>query len=101
MNPAKVDRNRLEKLTDLPNIGPAIAADLRLLGINNPDDLSGQSPVELYHKLSEMTGARQDPCVLDVFISITRFMEGEEPRPWWHYTAERKKRMFRLQNKTS
>jgi len=93
MNPAKVDRNRLEKLTDLPNIGPAIAADLRLLGIDKPHDLAGQSPVELYHKLSEITGTRQDPCVLDVFISITRFMDGEEPRPWWKYTAERKRMM--------
>lgn len=91
MNPAKVDRNQLEKLTDLPNIGPAIAADLRLLGIGKPGDLAGQSPLELYHMLSSIKGMRQDPCVLDVFISITRFMNGEDPRPWWHYTAERKR----------
>ena len=93
MNPAKVDRTRLEKLTDLPNIGPAIAADLRLLGINKPDDLAGRSPFELYHMLSSSKGKRQDPCLLDVLISVTRFMDGEDPRPWWHYTAERK-RMF-------
>lgn len=93
MNPAKVDRNKLEKLTDLPNIGPASVADLRLLGINKPGELAGQSPVELYYMLSQIKGKRQDPCVLDVFISVTRFVDGEEPRPWWHYTAERK-RMF-------
>jgi hypothetical protein len=92
MNPAKVDRNRLEKLTDLPNIGAAIAADLCLLGINMPEDLVGQSPLELYHMLSSIKGKRQDPCLLDVLISITRFMDGEDPRPWWHYTAERKRR---------
>jgi hypothetical protein len=28
--------------------------------------------------------------VLDVFLSITRFMAGDAPQPWWHYTAERK-----------
>ena len=91
MNPDKVDRTRLEKLTDLPNIGSAIAADLRLLGIDEPDDLVGQFPFELYHVLSSIKGRRQDPCLLDVLISITRFMDGEDPRPWWHYTAERKR----------
>lgn len=93
MNSAKVDRNKLEKLTDLPNIGPAIATDLRLLGINKPNDLAGQSPVELYYMLSRIKGKRQDPCVLDVFISVTRFVDGEQPRPWWNYTAERKRFM--------
>jgi hypothetical protein len=29
--------------------------------------------------------------LLDVFISITRFMDGEAPRVWWDYTAERKR----------
>lgn len=91
MSPDKVDRTRLGKLTDLPNIGPAIAADLRLMGINKPNDLAGQSPLELYHMLSTIKGKRQDPCLLDVLISITRFMEGEEPRPWWIYTEERKR----------
>ena len=91
MNPDKVDRTRLGKLTDLPNIGLAIAADLRLMGINRPNDLAGQSPLELYHMLSTIKGKRQDPCLLDVLISITRFMEGEEPRPWWIYTEERKR----------
>lgn len=91
MSPDKVDRTRLGKLTDLPNIGPAIAADLRLMGINRPNDLAGQSPLELYHMLSTIKGKRQDPCLLDVLISITRFMEGEEPRPWWIYTEERKR----------
>jgi hypothetical protein len=26
-----------------------------------------------------------------MLISITRFMNGEPPRPWWIYTAERKR----------
>ncbi|AMD91782.1 helix-hairpin-helix domain-containing protein [Desulfomicrobium orale] len=91
MNPEKVTRSRLEKLTDLPNVGPATAADLRMLGITEPGQLKGRSPYDLYEELCGKTGVRHDPCVLDVFISITRFMDGGEPRPWWHYTDERKK----------
>ena len=90
MNPSKVRRDRLSALTDLPNIGPAMAADLRLLGFERPEQLAGQNPQALYDRLCQLTGVRQDPCVLDVIVSVTRFMDGEEPRPWWHYTAERK-----------
>lgn len=38
-----------------------------------------------------MTGVRHDPCVIDVFLAATRFMGGEPAKPWWHYTAERKR----------
>ncbi|MCJ7764316.1 MAG: helix-hairpin-helix domain-containing protein [Thiovulaceae bacterium] len=37
-------------------------------------------------------GEREDPCMLDVLMSITDFMDGGEPRVWWEYTAERKQR---------
>ena len=90
MNPSKVRRDRLEQLTDLPNIGPAMARDLRLLGFDHPAGLAGQDPSALYERLCELTGTRHDPCVLDVFVSVTRFMDGEAPRPWWFYTPERK-----------
>lgn len=90
MNPAKVKRDQIRELTDLPNIGPAMARDLRLLGFERPAQLVGQDPQALYDRLCGLTGVRQDPCVLDVFVSVTRFMDGEEPRPWWHYTFERK-----------
>lgn len=69
-----------------------MARDLRMLGIDHPLQLAGQDPHALYARLNELTGVRQDPCVLDVLVSVTRFMDGEEPRPWWHYTPERKKR---------
>ncbi len=92
MNPSKVSRDRLETLTDLPNIGPAMARDLQLLGFDHPSQLAGQDPQALYDRLGELTGIRQDPCVLDVLVSVTRFMDGGEPRPWWHYTPERKNR---------
>jgi hypothetical protein len=93
MNPAKVVRDRIRTLTDLPNVGPAVAADLRRLGIDSPEQLKGRDAFALYDQLCSITGRRQDPCVIDVFLSITRFMDGDEARPWWAYTAERKAAM--------
>lgn len=97
MNPDKVDRNNTRKLTDLPNIGKASAADLHLLGITHPAELLGQDPYQMYRDLCQLTGQRHDPCVIDVFISITRFMQGEPARPWWAYTAERKAALAKQQ----
>ncbi|MCE9679413.1 helix-hairpin-helix domain-containing protein [Shewanella sp. AS1] len=90
MNPSKVNRDRLNALTDLPNIGPAMAKDLQLLGISKPEQLLGRSPYQMYQQLCQLTGCRQDLCVLDVFLSITDFIEEAEPKAWWHYTAQRK-----------
>jgi hypothetical protein len=90
MNPSKVKRQQLNKLTDLPNIGPASASDLVLLGIEKPQELIGKSPLQMYRDLCLLTKQRQDPCVLDVFISIVRFMEGADAQAWWLYTEERK-----------
>lgn len=90
MHPSKVDRNRLLRLTDLPNVGKAGAADLRLLGIDAPGQLVGRCPRRMYEDLCAISGQRHDPCVLDVFMSLTRFMAGEAPRPWWDYTEQRK-----------
>jgi len=84
-------RRGVERLEDLPNVGPATAADLRLLGITRPGQLVGRDPYRLYDRLCERTGARQDPCVYDVLISVVRYMEGAPAHPWWHYTAERKR----------
>jgi len=91
MNPSKVSRTRLSKLTDLPNIGEAIAKDFQLLGIHHPSQLVGRNPFEMYETLCKITATHHDPCVIDVFISVTRFMDGEEPLPWWEYTEERKR----------
>jgi hypothetical protein len=90
MNPARVRRDAVRNLTDLPNVGPATAADLRLLGIEHPTQLRGRDPAQLYATLCCKTGVRHDPCVIDVFASITAFMDGDDPKPWWAYTALRK-----------
>ena len=95
MNPLKVERSRVRKLTDLPNVGPATAGDLRLLGIHEPSQLIGKSAFAMYDELCAITGVRHDPCVIDVFMSVTGFMAGDAPRPWWDYTEERKRLLQR------
>jgi len=95
VHPDRVIRSEVTKLTDLPNIGPSMAKTLRSIGINDPSELEGKDAFELYMKLCEKSGKRQDPCVLDVFLSIVDFANGAEPKVWWEFTGERKKR-FRL-----
>ncbi len=77
-------------LEQLPNIGPALAADLRLIGIEHPAELRGKDAFVLYQKLCAATGQRHDPCVLDTFMAATDFMRGAPAAPWWHYTSQRK-----------
>ena len=93
-----VDRSDLTELEQLLNVGPSIANSLRRVGVNSPQDLLGRDPIALYEDLCRVTGCRQDPCVLDVFISIVRFMEGEPAKPWWKYTAERKRTLAAREN---
>jgi hypothetical protein len=90
---ANASRSELSELEQLPNVGPAVAADLRLLGLAGPEDLVGRDPYALYEELCRLTQRRHDPCLLDTFIAAVRFMGGEEAKPWWAYTAERKRRM--------
>lgn len=87
-------RNDVARLEDIPNIGPSIADNLRLIGVKHPKDLPGRDPIKLYDALCRKTGQRQDPCVLDVFIAAVRYMEGEPKKPWWKYTAERKRQLL-------
>ncbi len=78
------------RLEQLPNIGPSLAADLRRIGIERPADLCGRDAFSLYRALCEVSGQRQDPCVLDTFMAATDFMRGAVAAPWWKYTPERK-----------
>jgi hypothetical protein len=95
MHPGKVNRAHIKQLTDLPNIGKAGEKDLIVLGITAPEQLVGRDAYAMYEELCDKTGTRHDPCVIDVFLSITRFMDGEAPRPWWDYTEERKRQLGR------
>lgn len=79
-----------QRLEQLPNIGPSIAADLRRIGVLSPQALRNADALALYRRLCQVSGKRQDPCVLDTFMAATDFMRGAAPRHWWTYTAQRK-----------
>jgi hypothetical protein len=87
------DKETISRLEELPNIGKAMANDLRLIGIDHPGKLIGKKPFELYDALCATSGKRHDPCVIDVFMSVVQFMEGGEPLPWWSFSEERKKQI--------
>jgi hypothetical protein len=92
-------RREVTRLEGIPNVGPAVAADLRRLGITSPGELLGRDPYVMYDHLCRITGQRHDPCLLDTFIAAVRFMEGAPKRPWWTYTAERKRELAARRSK--
>jgi hypothetical protein len=89
-SPKAASARDCKALEQLPNIGPAMAADLRAIGIRDPRELAQRDAYALYRALCRHTGKRQDPCVLDTFMAATDFMRGAAPAPWWAYTARRK-----------
>ncbi|WP_310741075.1 helix-hairpin-helix domain-containing protein [Ideonella aquatica] len=95
-SPKAASAAECDTLERLPNVGPAMAADLRALGIQHPSQLAGRDAYALYRALERHSGKRQDPCVLDTFLAIVDFMNGAAPRPWWDYTAERKRQFGAL-----
>lgn len=86
----KPDRKTVSQLEELPNIGPAIGKDLRLIGVDHPQELIGKNAFQLYHQLCNIKGRRIDHCVIDVFMSVIDYMEGGESQPWWAFTEKRK-----------
>ncbi len=84
-------RSDLKKLRDIPNVGAVTEKDFFVLGIDKPIDLIGKDPYQMYSDLCRITQKRHDPCVIDVFISAVKYMEGGPRKKWWEFTAERKK----------
>lgn len=82
------------KLRSLAGVGPAIEADFHMLGINSVDSLASADPDMLYETLSEQTGTRQDPCVLDTFrCAVAQARDPHLPaeqRSWWWWSRQRK-----------
>lgn len=85
----KGGRNRDDPLQVIPGIGPSMAEDLRELGYHEVPDLVGEDPEEMYHRLSEVRGIMQDPCVLYVFRCAVYFASAPEQDPvllkWWNW----------------
>lgn len=88
-----MNRKGVARFQDIPNVGVAIEKDFKLLGLKEPGQLIGRDPYNMYSDLCDITGKQHDPCVIDVFISAVNYMEGGEPKKWWEFTAERKRKL--------
>ena len=84
-------RSHILSLTDIPNIGPSIAADLNRIGITKPAQLTGKNGLELYKRICLHDRHPHDPCLIDCLMAATDFMSGAPARPWWEYTPVRKR----------
>jgi DNA transformation protein len=81
----------VKRLEDIPNIGKSIAADLRSLGIQSPEQLAVRDPLQTYLSLSHFMGQRHDPCVFYTLMAAKHFLDTGESVPWWKFTLEGKK----------
>lgn len=84
------------ELQEMPNIGPAMAEDLLRLGIRRKADLKSRDPMQMYEAISRMDGVRHDPCVLDTYMAAVDYAKTGRAKPWWSFTARRKKLMAEM-----
>jgi hypothetical protein len=65
-----------------------------MLGVKSVAQLAKRNPQKLYDQLCELTGTRQDPCVLDTFVcAVAQAKDPELPleqRQWWYWSRKRK-----------
>jgi hypothetical protein len=80
-------------LLELANVGPAVARHLERVGITETGQLAGRDPIEIYEEMCVASGRRLDPGLLDTVMSAVEQADGGPARPWWDYTAERKRRL--------
>lgn len=80
------------ELLGLFNVGPATLGYLKELGVNRIADLARQEADDLYLRLQQRRGVAFDPCLHDVFQAAIIEAKTGERRPWFDYTAERKRR---------
>ncbi|MFD0902124.1 helix-hairpin-helix domain-containing protein [Actinomadura sediminis] len=86
----RADRDASD-LTELVNVGRAVARHFERVGITRSAQLAGRDPIELFEQMSAASGEALDPCLLDTVMSAVDQAEGRPARPWWHYTPERKR----------
>lgn len=82
----------MTELRSLMNVGPAVERDLLALGIRTIAKLAKQEPDALFRKLLRRNGPT-DPCMHDTFVAIIHEARTGEKRPWFTWSAERKRRV--------
>lgn len=88
-----MSRVHIKGFKEIPNVGKATEKNFNIIGINNPEQLIGKDPYKMYNELCKITNKKLDPCVIDIFISAVRYMEGGSPKKWWEFTEERKNKL--------
>ena len=82
-------QHQSDELRTIPGVGPSLARDLRLLGIEKVADLRGRDPEQLYAELQERVGQHVDRCVLYVFRSSVYYAGQAQPEleltRWWNW----------------
>lgn len=80
---------RPEGLETIPGVGRSIANDLRRLGYRTVSALRAADPERMYRRLSALTRAKQDRCVLYVFRCAVYYASRKRPKPelllWWNW----------------
>ena len=84
------EKTAADEFLELPNIGPATAADLQRLGVTSIGKLKKCDPHELYDRLAKMDGKAHDICVLDVFHAIIHNAKTGDSKMWWEFSQMRK-----------
>ena len=82
------------KLGDLRGIGAKMLEDFARLGISSVSQLRSGDALQLYARMCELSGTRQDPCVLDTYrCAIEQARNPGLPREqqdWWYWSRLRK-----------
>ncbi|MFL6447673.1 MAG: helix-hairpin-helix domain-containing protein [Bryobacteraceae bacterium] len=82
------------RLRDLAGVGAAIEHDLHMLNVQTVSELAACDGDDLYSHLCEITGTRQDPCVLDTLrCAVAQARDARLPREqrnWWWWSRQRK-----------
>jgi DNA transformation protein len=84
----KQNQGHTDRLEDIPNIGRSIAADLRSIGILDPQQLTTRDPLKVYFALSDSMGHRHDPCVLYTLMAARHYLQSGISTPWWKFTEQ-------------
>lgn len=76
-------------LTEIPGVGPRIAAVMEALGVREVSDLQGRDPEELYLQECLLKGFQEDRCALYVWRAAVYYAEHEDRDPeklkWWYW----------------
>lgn len=80
------------ELIRLFNVGPATLRYLREIGVRTVAQLAKANADDLYIRIQAAQGKPFDPCLHDTFAAIIHEARTGERRPWFAFTAERKRR---------